>query len=535
MIEPNQINPLALKVVAPSQAVDETDQRKKELICERCSGNDFVKRRKSTQGYQIYLCIGCGRHLTDSPPKYTPTSPEMEYFKNVWDCRNFGVESRVGKYQYKLNFSSIQPEWLLKSTKQFIRYSLSNVGLSSCSARLEAIKHFSLFLVEQYPSIKPESITRDIAIHFLSYIAAKNLSASWRCHTIGALRIYFEACIINDWIPFRRHLIRHEDFPKRSKSIPRFIPEEVMTQLNQYLPELAEPVQRMILVLQDCGMRISELLLMKYDCLSQDKSGDWFLQYHQFKMKKDITIPISRELVGVIQEQQRYIREALLDSFKYLFCANESGSRVSCGAFSASPRPMSATAFSKMLNDLGEKHSICNAAGDRWHFQTHQFRHTVGTRMINSGVPQHIIQRYLGHETPDMTAVYATIHDKTMKQEVSKFHDKIVNISGQIVESDSPNVDTADLQWFKHNIQAQALPNGSCALPIIAGECPHANACLTCTHFRTSGQYLDEHKKQLDQTKQLAESAESKGWNRQAEMNRKVQASLENIIKTLEG
>lgn len=39
----------------------------------------------------------------------------------------------------------------------------------------------------------------------------------------------------------------------------------------------------------------------------------------------------------------------------------------------------------------------------RGRFQTHQFRHTVGTRMINLSVPVHIIQRYLGHDSPEMT------------------------------------------------------------------------------------------------------------------------------------
>jgi integrase len=37
----------------------------------------------------------------------------------------------------------------------------------------------------------------------------------------------------------------------------------------------------------------------------------------------------------------------------------------------------------------------------------HRLRHTFGTRMINSGVPQHVIQRLLGHASPGMTSVYA--------------------------------------------------------------------------------------------------------------------------------
>ena len=89
-----------------------------------------------------------------------------------------------------------------------------------------------------------------------------------------------------------------------------------------------------------------------------------------------------------------------------------------------------------------------------------------------------------------MTLRYARIYDQTLKQEVAKFHGKVVNIAGQVVESQNPEFDTADLQWFKRNIQAQALPNGSCALPAPMKECPHANACLTCTHFRTTIEFF---------------------------------------------
>ena len=34
----------------------------------------------------------------------------------------------------------------------------------------------------------------------------------------------------------------------------------------------------------------------------------------------------------------------------------------------------------------------------------HQFRHTLGTWMINNGVSQHVVQRLLGHTSPQMTA-----------------------------------------------------------------------------------------------------------------------------------
>lgn len=517
----------------PQNPLTVVKTKKQKITCHHCGSNKFVKRRKDKKGHQIYLCKACGRHFTYNPDKVQHiVNPEAEYKKDIWDCRNLGISPGVGKYGYTLNFSNIEQPWLLDAAKKYIKFTLSTLSFSSASERLLTTKRFSQFLAKSYPNISPPEIDRKVIIDFLAQLAGTNLSTSTKSHTIGSLRGFLEMSYQNEWLEVSRYLIRDEDFPKRPKPLPRYIPEEVMRQLNEHLEHLPEPVMRMVLVLQECGMRISELLHLKNDCLLQDKAGDWFLRYYQFKMKKEITIPISREIVRVIQEQQRYIKENLKYKFEYVFSTNEGGGGK--GHFRPAPKPMGRGAFARYLNKLAEEHNICDASGERWHFQPHQFRHTVGTRMINNGVPHHIIQRYLGHESPNMTAVYAHIHDQTMKEEIAKYQGKIVNISGQVVEPNNIEADIADLQWFKRTIQAQALPNGSCALPTISQGCPHANACLTCTHFRTTTEYLPEHKQQLEQTNQILQKAEANGWLRQVEMNQKVKSSLEKIITALE-
>jgi integrase/ribosomal protein L37AE/L43A len=525
------------EVVQPLVVIERTEEsqspEQSSLFCHHCGSDSYIKRRKDSRGNQIYICKRCKRHFTYNPNKFKAVvNPQDEYEKDVWDCRNLGIDVGVCRYTYKLNFSDIAQPWLLAALKQYIKYILATLSWTSGSEKLLAVKRFSRFLSTSYPSMTPSEIDRLVIVDFLGYLAGTDLSVQTRCITLGAVRGFLEFCYQNKHLDVRRYLIRHEDFPKRPKSLPRYIPEEVMQQLNQHLWDLPEPVMRMVLVLQECGMRISELLMMKTDCLLQDKAGDWFLRYYQFKMKKEITIPISRELARLVQEQHQYIRENLNIEFDYLFTSNEGGGRN--GGFRPSPKPMSRGAFAGYLNKLAKKHNICDSLGKRWHFQSHQFRHTVGTRMINNGVPQHIIQRYLGHESPNMTAVYAHIHDQTMKEEIAKFHGKVVNIAGEVVESITPEVEITDLQWFKRNIQAQALPNGSCALPSISQGCPHANACLTCTHFRTTAEYLEEHRKHLEQTEQIIEKAKSNGWVRQIEMNEKVASNLRSIIKNLE-
>jgi integrase len=66
------------------------------------------------------------------------------------------------------------------------------------------------------------------------------------------------------------------------------------------------------------------------------------------------------------------------------------------------------------INRLAHDHDIRDATGKLFRFQSHQFRHTVRTRMINPGVPHHIIQRYLGHKSlalPPAKALIANADD----------------------------------------------------------------------------------------------------------------------------
>lgn len=253
----------------------------------------------------------------------------------------------------------------------------------------------------------------------------------------------------------------------------------------------------------------------------QDASGDWFLRYYQAKMKKEHSVPISRELASVIQEQQYSQRDQWGEQTTYLF-------------LNAKGKVFKQDFFVDALNYLAYEKSIRDATGQLWRFQSHQFRHTLATRMINSGVPLPMVQRYLGHESPDMTYRYAAIHDQTMKEEYAKFRGKVVDVTGKVIEKER-SADSSDLQWLKKNILVQALPNGTCALPVVAGDCPHANACLTCVHFRTDASFLTQHHAQMQETQRLIQVAQQNGWQRQKEMNEKVAANLERIIGTLEG
>lgn len=521
---------------APEKIVPIRSRQIKEelVVCKFCNGTNLRKngRNKSGKQTQIYYCKDCLKDFT--PVKSASLfviDPIREYEKDCWDCRNLGIDPGVGKSSYQLNFGQIVQPWMNSTTKQHIKIALATLAFSSVQEKISSLRRLSRYLQEYYPNIAPAQIDRSVLINFVGYLASKKLSVSFRNSIILNAKSYFEDCYQNEWLPVSRYLVRAEDIGKIPKRLPRYIPDEVIEQLNEHLTDLAPPVARMVIILQECGMRISELVNLKLDCLLQDKAGDWFLRYYQFKMKKEITIPLSRDIVLTIQQQMAYIKQYLPPGWEYMFCGNGGIKRP---GFNPVPKIMTRKILAQYLNYLAKIHDICDGTGKIWHFQSHQFRHTVGTRMINNGVPQHIIQRFLGHESPAMTATYATIHDQTMKQEIAKFQNRTVNIAGQTITANDIEADDETLQWFKKNVYAQALPNGSCALPIITKGCPHANACLTCTHFRTTAEHLEDHREQLVQTERLIDKARTNGWDRQVEMNEVTKQNLENIIAGLE-
>jgi integrase len=364
-------------------------------------------------------------------------------------------------------------------------------------------------------------LDRPLIVAYLAYLRTLSSAPATIGLWLGALRLFLELCAREGWaaVP-ERPLIYREDFPRQEHPLPRFTAEDVLQQLKAHLDDLRPVYRSMTLVLEECGMRIGEACVLRQDCLSRDEEGDYFLRYQQPKMRKELQIPVSRELAAVIQEQQRVVRDSWGTGTPWLFVNRRGG-------------PVAPHLYRHAINELAHRHRVCDASGVLFRVHPHGFRHSVGTRMINSDVPQHVVQRFLGHESPSMTARYAHIHDSTMKRKLAEYRGKVVNVTGKVVEGDGVPIST-DALWLKRNILAQALPNGVCRLPIQQGECPHANACLTCVHFGTSSKYLATLKEQLVQTDRILETAQAQGWTRQTEMNQRVRDNLLTVISALE-
>lgn len=323
----------------------------------------------------------------------------------------------------------------------------------------------------------------------------------------------------------------------RRKDNPRALSASVQQQILDAVSPPGDYFDRIIHIMSEVGARGQEVLLLKKDCIYHDGQG-WYMTRKNQKFDKEITVPISEGLAAIVQDQIACTLEleaelGISNDENLLFIHLNRGIE----------KPYSLRNINYRLKKLCDEHEIIDELGFPPTLSSHNFRHTVGTNLINNGVSQFYVQKFLGHESPAMTHVYAQIHDKTMRNAIMTANDKMSDIRGKLYstlevaseidgETLNDNKDI-DAKWLRRNLSTQVLPNGICALPI-RQTCSHANACLTCPSFRTSKDHLKTHMEQRDRAITLIDVAKEKGYVRQVEMNCKVVENIDKIIEALE-
>lgn len=286
-----------------------------------------------------------------------------------------------------------------------------------------------------------------------------------------------------------------------------------------------ETTRTAIVLLIETGLRSVDARELRFDPITVDEAGAPYLRFVNHKLSREAIIPISERLLAQIRRQQRHLRDRYGAASPLLLPApraNPDGAR-----------PLSAAALSRRLDRWMALCEIRDAAGRPAQVTPHQFRHTLGTRLINNEVPLETVRRLLDHESPETTVRYATIKDQTLRREWERYQQRI-NIRGELIPLD-PAGPLSDAAWAKENLARakQTLPNGFCGLPL-QQSCPHPNACLTCDQFLTTPEFLPQHRDQLERTRTLIASARERGRQRLVAINEPVEANLLRIIDGLE-
>lgn len=407
--------------------------------------------------------------------------PETE--KDLWDLCKLGLKTDLTLDHHHLNFAPISQPWLRGLAKEYMQYNMALFSAGDCYHKLWAIRFFSRFLAQYDPTLQPPQIDRALIVRYIAYLSTQGATEETRRRALSGLRSFFECCTHRLTIAAfsKEQLIFREDFPKEPEALPREIPEEVLEQLREHLAALPTTLLRMVTILLECGMRISELCTLPLDCLKCDDRHEWYLSFYLWKRKKEHTIPlVNQTVIEAIQAQQAGIKAQWGVNCRFLFPSPRS-----------SQRPFQQKTFNDTLNVWALKANIRDRSGALYHFQSHQFRHTVGMRLINDDVPLDTISRLFGHDSLQMTQRYAYKRADKLRAELQRvgLKRKTIDFHGQTVKGD-PVANGVEPQLLRKGIRGQTLPVGGCGRMLVMGPCAHENKCLTCVFWLTSTEDL---------------------------------------------
>jgi len=454
------------------------------------------------------------------------TGWDGEYDRDIWRMHHLGFAGRQ-----QLRFDKIHQPWLKALAKQWIRWRISTgLCLDASRRALWAIDRFAGFLAAPgVNAARLADVTRQLLERYLADLQREMHGSQRQGSHIGLLNNFFQSIRQHRWddtLPASAMFFT-EDQPKRAGRPPRALAEHVMAQVEdpRNLDRWGNPAYQLVtLILIRCGLRISDALRVERECVVADADQAPYLRYFNHKMKREALVPIDEELHQLIGGQQRDILARWPSGPPWLFprpSKNIDGQE-----------PVSSSTYRLALYRWLQRCDVRDEHDLPVHFTPHQWRHTLGTRMINQDVPQEVVRRILDHDSAEMTAHYARLHDTTVRRHWEQA--RKVNIAGQAVTL-GPAGPLADAAWARQRLGrvTQALPNGYCGLPV-QKTCPHANACLTCPMFITTSEFLPRHREHRQQVIQLITAAQARGQARLAEMNQQVLTSLDNVITGLQ-
>ena len=394
---------------------------------------------------------------------------DTEYPRDIWRLRTLGID----KPEATVSFAGIPQPWLRELAKRYIRWQLAT-GLSASTAGsgARAVTRFAAWLAAlPEPPGGLDGVTRPLLERYLAVLQAEMGGQVRHSTYVGGLSGFLKAVRRDSWdgtLPATT-AIYPEDFPARGARLPRGLAAHVMAQVEQpaNLARQDNPAYRLItLILIRCGLRISSAAGLAFDCTVTDADGAPYLRYYNTKMKREALVPIDDELFRLIGEQQQRVLQRFPAGAPVLF-PRQNGNLNG-------RRPISSHTYRSALDRWLEDCDIRDEHGKPVHLTPHQWRHTRGTVLINRDVPQHVVQKILDHDSPLMTALYARLSDKTVREHWERA--RKVGAEGQPVQI-SPDGPLGDAAWAKQQLSraTQALPNGYCQLPLVK-TCPHANS-----------------------------------------------------------
>jgi len=436
---------------------------------------------------------------------YILTDEREEWEKDIWDVRNleqYGITYNKSNTNYNINFSKIHNPIIRENIKKYIKQRLiskNKFSWSSSIRYLRIIPNFINYICTLEPSWNDlKALERQ---HILKYIEWLNIYATKNLTQRDANPKYFvleSLCVVQKFLsdihlreydiaPIKniRVLIFPEDkpkLPKKSVNQINYVSDYVLEQLFDNINNLHKEVIPVVYTMFRTGLRISDVLGLKQDCLVKLNNKFWVETDIEKTYVEGHRIPVDDELANMlavlIDNSKQYSNEDN-NPENYIFVRYK-GSRKG--------KPYSQKWIQNKLNLLAIDYNITDELGNRYHFKNHSFRHTYAIKMLNGGADILTVQELLAHASPEMTMMYAKLLDDTKRKTFEKVVKKGVfrfDEKDKLIEENDGEIpsDIIDMLYTNHKLNALDTPYGTC-MQRKNGKCTYAKQppCLTCNN-----------------------------------------------------
>ena len=224
-----------------------------------------------------------------------------------------------------VSFTRIDPPWLREAVKSWARQRLATgCAFNTIRTGTLALKRFSEFLSQcQPPVTQPSGIDRALLERYLAWLAPLPLADSTKALSRVFLRSFLDDNRRYRWVPGipAEATIYPDEISARRRSLPRFIPEFVMNQLesDDNLAQLHPPYRGLVVLITETGLRIGDACTLPFDPVLTDSAGWPCLRFASSKMRAEQLVPLSARAVQAVRDQQRHVRDSHPDGSAWLF------------------------------------------------------------------------------------------------------------------------------------------------------------------------------------------------------------------------
>ena len=301
--------------------------------------------------------------------------------------------------------------------------------------------------------------------------------------------------------PFARYKFRNaNDYAVRTLVIPETVAEQIDTHLDELEPTYA----LLYRIFSNTGMRAKEVAFLDEDCLMPSRyDGLTQLKFKQYKTL------VSRRKSGQADCHIVLIPQSLADDISihiyncaqlrkelgvpYIFVNEHKGFQSGM---------LNRNGYCHAINQMIEKHNICDETGTCWHFTSMQQRKTIAVTLIENGATVDELAYWLGHLSRTTASKY---YAEVRKMRLANLNTAFFQNKFDLLISEEQLVEYSEeerkLLYMDFCLEQRRVELGFCLKKYANGGCDSRNSlynCVNCKNLCTGIKYLPYWKELLE-------------------------------------